>query len=111
MLRVGVLAPRSAVAIADVHGGRFNGNPGTGWNSGVDGNQAGFLQREACPRFHDNAFIEHAIQHTDQVIGIGDKGAHWNLHPSRMPGRGPVIHLFVVFLGWLRRAGERLCKP
>ena len=76
MFQIGVLAPRTAVAITHVHGRRLDGNSGAGWNSGVDGSQSGFLQRETCPRFQDNAFIKHAIKYADQVIRIGDKGAH-----------------------------------
>ena len=76
MFQVGVLTPRAAVAITHVYGRRLDGNSGTGWNAGVGGSQSGFLQREASPRFQDNAFIKHAIEHTDQVIRISNKGAH-----------------------------------
>lgn len=76
MFQVGVFAPRSAVAIANVHSRRFNRNSGAGWNSGVDRSQPGFVQRETCPGFQNNAFVEHTIQDTNQVIRIGNKGAH-----------------------------------
>jgi len=98
MFQFTVLAPGSAAAVADVHGRRFNRNFGAGWNSGVDGSQPGFLQEKPYPRFQDNAFIEHTIQDTNQVIRIGNKGAHLgNPYSSRMLTRGPMTHFFFVF--------------
>ena len=117
MFQLRVLAPRSPVAVTDVHGRRFNGNSGGG-SSAVDGMQPGSLHKDTCPRLKDNAFVQHAIKDTNQVVGIGNKGAHfWNRHLGRMPARDTAVHVFFAagakllntfFMSRLRVTAERM---